>query len=155
MAEVVARKADDSNALWMLGGLYEVLVSGEETDGQSTVMRMTAPAGTGSPPHTHPGDEILYVLDGEIDVHIGEEVVPAGPGSTFHFPAGTKEWFEARTQATVLVTYLPGGIDKFFTEIAEPALSRTVPPLSDTPPDFERIVRVAAQYGMNIEAPPH
>ena len=101
------------------------------------------------------GDEVLYVLDGEIDVHIGNEVVPAGPGSTFHFPAGTKEWFEDRTQATVLVTYLPGGIDKFFTEIAEPALSRTVPPPSDTPPDFERIVRVAAQYGMNIEAPPH
>ena len=72
----------------------------------------------------------------------------------FHFPAGTREYFEATTQATVLATYLPGGIDKFFVEVAEPAASRTVPPPSDEAPDFERLIRVAAQYGMNIEAPP-
>lgn len=154
MAEVVARKDDEGRALWLLGGLYEILVSGEETDGRSTVMRMTAPAGTGSPPHTHPGDETLHVLEGELDVHIGDEVVSAGPGSTFHFPAGTREWFEARTQTTVLATYIPGGIDRFFSEVAEPAATRALPPPSDTPPDFERIVRVAAKYGMNIEAPP-
>jgi hypothetical protein len=53
-----------------------------------------------------------------------------------------------------LVTYTPGGIDKFFEELAEPATSRGLPPPSNEPPDFERIIRVAAQYGMNIEAPP-
>jgi quercetin dioxygenase-like cupin family protein len=153
MGEAVARKSDDGSALWLLGGLYEILVSGEESGGQATVMRMTTPAGTGSPPHTHPGDESLYVLEGELEVHIGDEVVTAGPGAAFYFPAGTREWFEATTQATVLATYTPGGIDKFFTEVGEPALSRTIPPASDVPPDFEQIVRVAAQYGMNIEAP--
>src|SRR5690242_13477559 len=114
MGDVIARKSDDTRQLWMLGGLYEVLISGEETGGKQTVMRMTAPAGTGSPPHTHPGDETLYVLEGELDVHIGDDVLSASPGSTFHFPAGTREFFEAKTQATVLVTYTPGGIDKFF-----------------------------------------
>jgi hypothetical protein len=73
---------------------------------------------------------------------------------TFHFPAGTREWFEVTTQATVLVTYTPGGIDKFFAEVGEPASTRTLPPPSDQAPDFERIIRVAAQHGMNIEAPP-
>lgn len=137
-----------------MGGLYEVLVAGDETGGSMTVMRMTAPAGTGSPPHTHPGAELLYVLDGELNVHIGDDVVAAQPGAVFHFPAGTLEWFEATTQATVVVTYVPGGIDKFFAEAGEPASTRTLPPPSDEPPDFERIIRVAAQYGMTIAAPP-
>jgi quercetin dioxygenase-like cupin family protein len=154
MSDAIARKGDDSRALWLLGGLYEILVAGEESGGKVTVMRMTAPAGTAAPPHTHPGDETMYVLDGEVDVHIGDDVVHAKAGASFYFPAGTREFFEAVTQATVLATYLPGGIDKFFAEVGEPALTRDVPPPSDQAPDFERIVRVAAQYGMNIEAPP-
>lgn len=155
MAEAIARKGDDSRALWLLGGLYEVLVTGEESGGNVTVMRMTAPAGTGAPPHTHPGDETLYVLAGEIDVHIDNDVIHARPGAQFYFPAGTREYFEAVTDATVLVNYLPGGIDKFFVEVGEPALTREIPPPSAEPPDFERIVRTAATYGMNIEVPPH
>jgi hypothetical protein len=118
-------------------------------------MRITTPAGTGSPPHTHPGDEALYVLAGELAVHIGDETVTAGPGAAFFFPAGTREWFEALTEATIVTTYTPGGIDKFFTEVGEHALTRTLPPAEAAPPDMERIVRVAAQYGMNIEVPPH
>ena len=153
MADAIARKADESRALWFLGGLYEILVSSDETGGQVTVMRMTAPAGTGSPPHTHPGDESLYVLDGDLNIHIGDDVVSAKPGSAFYFPAGTREFFEAVTTATVLVTYTPGGIDKFFAEVGEPAAARTLPPPSDEPPDFERIVRVAAENGMQIEPP--
>ena len=53
--EAIARRGDEGQALWLLGGLYEILVASEETGGNVTVMRMTAPAGTGSPPHTHPG----------------------------------------------------------------------------------------------------
>src|SRR5437763_5654979 len=94
---VIARKNDEGRALWLLGGLYEVLVSGEESGGAVTVMRMTAPAGTGSPPHTHPGEETLYVLDGELKVHIGDDVVSATAGAAFYFPAGTREFFEAVT----------------------------------------------------------
>jgi quercetin dioxygenase-like cupin family protein len=153
MADAIARKDDESRALWFLGGLYEILVSAEETGGKVTVMRMTAPAGTGSPPHTHPGEEALYVLEGELNVHIGDEVVSAKPGSSFYFPAGTREFFEAVTQATVLVTYTPGGVDQFFTEVGEPAGTRTLPPPSNEPPDFERIVRVAADHGMDIALP--
>jgi quercetin dioxygenase-like cupin family protein len=155
MSKAIARKTDDSKALWMLGGLYEVLVAGDETSGQSTVMRFTIPAGVGAPPHTHPGGETVYVLSGEINAHIDDDVVSAGPGTVLHYPAGTREYFEAVTDAQLLAVYTPGGIDKFFTEVASPAATRTVPPPSDEAPDFARIISVAAQHGMNIEAPPH
>ena len=103
--------------------------------------------------HVHSYEEALYVLEGELNVHIGDEVVSAKPGSSFYFPAGTREFFEAVTQATVLVTYTPGGVDQFFTEVGEPAGTRTLPPPSNEPPDFERIVRVAADHGMDIALP--
>ena len=152
--DAVARKGDDTKAYWVLGGLYEVLLSSEETGGACTVMRMTVPAGAGAPPHTHPGDEALYVLRGEIEAHIGDDVVSATEGAQFYFPAGTREFFTATTEASILATYSPGGIEQFFAEVGEPALSRTIPPPSDTPPDFERIIATAARYGMNIQAPP-
>ena len=151
--ETVARKGDEGTAYWLLGGLYEVLLSADETGGAMTVMRITMPPRTGSPPHVHPGAEAMYVLDGELDVHMGDETVAARPGSHFHFPAGTLEWVDATTEVTALITYVPGGIDRFFAAVGEPALSRTLPPPSDTPPDFERIVAVAAEHGMDIRPP--
>ena len=51
----VARDAGTGRAYWMLGGMYELMVSSDESDGAMTVMEMTIPPGSGPPPHTHPG----------------------------------------------------------------------------------------------------
>lgn len=156
MATTVARKAGESTALWVLGGLYEIKVSGEESGGAATVMEMTMPPGFGPPPHSHDGGEIVYVIDGTLTYHIGDETVEGGPGSVFSIAPGTLEWFEPTGPEPlhVLVTYLPGGIDAFFTEIGEPALSHTIPPPASEPPDLPRIVEAAARYGMTIKPPP-
>ena len=37
----------ESEALWMLGGLYEIRLSSDETDGTLTIMEMTVPEGAG------------------------------------------------------------------------------------------------------------
>ena len=145
----------EGTALWLLGGLYEVKTTAEETGGAMTVMEMTLPTGAAPPPHTHPGGEAVYVLEGNIRYHIGDDVVEAETGSFFSIPEGTLEWFEPTgdTPARLLVIYTPGGIDKFFTEVAEPASVREIPPPSDSSPDLERIVSVASQYGMEIVPP--
>lgn len=148
----VIRQPGEGDAYWVLGGLYKVLAASDETDG-STVMEMTMPAGAGPPPHTHPGAETVYVVEGTVRYHIGDDVQDGGPGSFFHIPAGTTEFFEPVTQAKVVATYEPGGIEKFFAEVGEPAVRHELPPPSDTAPDIERMVAVAAKYGMVIQAP--
>lgn len=157
MATTTTRKAGEGTALWVLGGLYEIKVSSEESGGACTVMEMTMPAGFGPPPHMHDGDEIVYVIDGTLTYHIGGETVEGAPGSLFHIAAGTTEFFEPTgpDPLHVLVTYLPGGIDGFFREIGEVAPARIVPPPSDEPPDLPRIVETAARYGMTITPPAH
>src|SRR5258708_26504358 len=90
----VVRQQGEGDAYWMLGGFYEVKVSSADSDGAVTIMEMTLPAGMGPPPHTHPGDESLLVLEGRIAYHIDGETYDRGPGSSFHTPAGTLADFE-------------------------------------------------------------
>lgn len=152
--KTVSRQSGQGQAFWMLGGLYEVLLSSDETNGATTVMQFTTPVGMGPPPHTHSGPETVYVVDGTITYHIGGELIDAGPGSIFHIPAGTTEFFEPTSTAKVVVTYVPGGMDKFFAEAAEPAPRREIPPAPASPPDVERLAAIGAKYGMTVEAPP-
>jgi quercetin dioxygenase-like cupin family protein len=154
MAETtVTRQAGEGKGIWMLGGLYRVLAAGDETGGAATIMEMTIPAGMGPPPHTHPGGEAVYVLEGKLRYHIGEDVVEGGPGSFFYVPEGTLEFFEPVEQLRVLVIYTPGGIDKFFDEAGEPAQANELPPPPSSPPDVERLAQIGVRYGMQIEAP--
>jgi quercetin dioxygenase-like cupin family protein len=152
MAEVVvARKPAEGDAFWVLGGLYEVKVPSEETDGAMVVMEVTVPE-TGPPPlHTHQGAETVYVLDGTVRYRIGDETVEGEPGAIFRIPAGVWETFEPVGTVRLLFTYTPGAeMDKFFAEVGERAPVRELPPPTDEPPDVERIVAVGARYGIEM-----
>jgi hypothetical protein len=107
----------------------------------------------GPPPHTHPGDESVFVLEGRIRYHIDGDTFEGGPGSSFHIPEGTLENFEPLELTRVLVVYRPGGIDRFFAEAGEPAQRREVPPAPTAPPDIERLTAIGEKHGMKISAP--
>lgn len=153
MGQTVVRTEAKGDAYWMLGGLYEVLASSEDTEGALTVMQMTVPVNAGPPPHTHPGLECAYVLEGTVRFHVDGETHEAGPGAFFHFPASTLETFEPTSTTKIIFVYQPGGIDKFFAEVGEPAPRRELPPPMQTPPDLERIARIGERYGMQFQAP--
>ncbi|UUU34095.1 cupin domain-containing protein [Streptomyces sp. CA-210063] len=148
------RHSGDGKAFWMLNGLYEVKASSDETDGAMTVVEMTIPEGMGPPPHTHPGTESVYVIEGTLRYHIAGETVEGGPGSFFHIPEGTLERFEPTSTVRMLITYTPGGIDKFFAEAGEPAQRRELPPQSDTPPDVDRLIEIGKRHGIQMQPMP-
>ncbi len=151
--ESVVREQGEGKAFWMLGGLYEVKAASAETGGALTAMEMTMPAGMGPPPHTHPGTESVYVLEGTLRYHIGDETIEGGPGSFFHIPEGVVENFEPTSDVRVLVLYTPGGIDEFFAEAGEPAERRELPPAPAEPPDIERLMAIGEKHGMQIRPP--
>ena len=39
-----------------------------------------------APDHSHPYDEVGYIVEGQGLAHVGGESVPIGPGSCFHLP---------------------------------------------------------------------
>jgi len=153
--KTVVRKHGEGRALWLLGGLYEVKAAGNETGDAVTIMEMTIPPGMGPPPHTHPGGEAVYVLEGSCYYNIDGVKHEGGPGTLFYIPKDTVENFEPAGDKPlrVLVVYTPGGIDRFFEEAGEPAAERTIPPAPEGPPDVERLSSIGARYGMQIPAP--
>jgi quercetin dioxygenase-like cupin family protein len=151
--KTVIRKQGEGKAYWMLGGLYELKAAGDETNDTVTVMEMSIPAGMGPPPHTHSGGEAVYVLEGKIRYHIGDETVEGGPGSFFYIPEGTWENFEPTENVRLLVIYTPGGADKFFDEAGEPAERREIPPPPESPPDIGQLMAIGERHGMKIRAP--
>ena len=152
-SESVVRNPGEGKAFWMLGGLYEVKAASDETGGAMTTIEMTLPGGIGPPPHTHPGTESVYVLEGNLRYHIAGETFEGGPGSFFHIPEGVLENFEPVTHARLLVVYRPGGIEEFFAEAGEPAERREVPPAPTAPPDIDRLVAIGEKHGMEIARP--
>lgn len=148
----IVHRAGEGQAFWMLGGLYEVLLSSDETNGATTVMQMTMRKGMGPPPHIHHGvTETVYVVDGTISYEMDGRKVEGGPGSLFRIPADMKERFVPTSDTRVLVTYEPGGIDKFFAEAGEPAQRRELPPTPTSPPDVARLTKIGARYGLEMQ----
>ena len=155
MGKPVLRTETHGDAYWMLGGLYEVLASAEDTEGSATVMRMTIPVGAGPLPRPHPGTESVYVVEGTARFHVNGESHDAGPGTFLHFPPGTLETFVPTSTVRLLVIYRPGGVEHFFAEAGEPApRRRVVPPSADAAPYLARLAEIGERYGTQIQADP-
>jgi quercetin dioxygenase-like cupin family protein len=153
--KVVIRASDESEPIWMLGGLYEIKVAGEDTGGAATVVQFTIPEGAGPPPHSHNGGEITYIIEGTALYQYNGEKREAHAGTVLYFPKGTVETFEpvGSTPLKVVLVYLPGGMDKFFAEAGEPAARRELPPPMTSPPDLARLAEIGARYGLQLQAP--
>ena len=53
-------------------------------------VRVELDPGVASPVHTHPGDEIIYVLEGSLEYEVeGRPTVTLKPGDVLFIPAGT------------------------------------------------------------------
>ena len=152
--KTVVRKPGEGDAYWFLGGLYEVLLSSDDTGGDRTVMRFTVPVGMGPPMHSHDQTEDVYLVDGSATYHVNGEMIDVGPGAALHLPPGTSETWTPKTTTTVVITYTPGGIDKFFASQGERATKLEVPPPPSSPPDIDAIAQAGEKYGLHIEGPP-
>ena len=85
--KVIARAAGSGAASWALGGLFETLVAGVETDGLLGVSLVTQPAGTAPPMHVHTREaEAWYLLDGTLTYQAGEERVDLEAGGFIYLP---------------------------------------------------------------------
>lgn len=76
---------------------------------EAIVARAEFQAGAVVPKHTHPGEEIAYVLAGELVVEVeGKPAMKLQAGDTFFVPAGQVHSAKnpGKTAATVLSTYI-------------------------------------------------
>jgi quercetin dioxygenase-like cupin family protein len=141
-------RAGDGRTLFD-GPLGAVLLAGAADTGGSAafVLHPLRPRAIGSPVHTHRReDEWSFVLEGEVGVQLGDEVLVAGPGDLVLKPRGVPHafWNAGDAPARLLEVITPGGFEGYFERLGE---LLAVP----GPPDFEELGAVAAAHGLEID----
>ena len=153
----IALQPTEGEALWFMGFLATIKASAGETGGRVAVIHHLGPQDAGSPLHVHHQEnEWFYILDGELTVWVGGEVIRAPAGSFVFGPQGTPHTFTVSSPqgASFLLVTEPGGFEAFMRTCAEPAHSLTLPPPPASPPDLAQIAAIAAEYGIEIVGPP-
>lgn len=143
-------------ALWHLGALLTFKATSENTGGRLWVQEAYGAAGYATPVHRHTReDEAFYVLEGELTLYVGDDVITATPGSFAWAPRDVAHAFcvESPT-ARFLAFSTDGGMDKFFFATGEPAASLELPPPPPGPPDIDALVAAMGEYGVEMVGPP-
>ncbi len=146
---------DQGQSVWLVGDRITVKLASEDTGGRYSMVEEVTPPQGGPPPHAHSNeDEALYVLEGEVEFLLGEETIPAGAGSCVYAPRGILHTWRniGASSSKVLTIITPGGLEQFFLEAGEPAPEGSSPPEGE--PDVERLISLAAKYGVEIPPPP-
>jgi len=125
---------------------HEVTVKLHSEDGNNNfVFELITPPGAGIPPHVHQNeDEVLYILKGEFDVTIGEEVFKATTGDCLNCVRNIPHAYTntGTADAKTLWYVSPGGsFEEFFAELSQ------FPP---GPPDMEKFNALCGKYGMTF-----
>ena len=96
-------------------------VKSKDTNGVFSVVEIVTPPGTGVAVHVHEReDELVYLLDGEIEVTLGDKKMKAIPGVLALLPRGIPHGFKnvGSKPSRVIDTILPGQFDNYFVELA-------------------------------------
>lgn len=143
-APFVVKPAEHS-PLRVVGETITVLANAKDTK-SIEVFLQHGPEGAGPPPHTHPWDESYYVLEGQVDVMLGEKTVTLAVGEFVFIPAGTPHGFRMRSATAKFLSFNnAGGASAFFTE-----LDREVKGENDIP----KMMPIAQRHEVKIAPPP-
>jgi mannose-6-phosphate isomerase-like protein (cupin superfamily) len=120
-----------------LAGQGGLLASRTSTGGTFTLMESHAKGG--APPHVHEReDEAMYVLEGQITVHVGNETFVVAKHGFVFMPHGVlHDWDVDSGTARVLILAAPGGLEEFLGEFHAAA-------------DWDERDSIAERYGLRF-----
>lgn len=144
----------EGQTIWAMGIHVTVRVTAEDTGGAYSVFEDVVPPGGGPPLHVHTReDETMFVLEGELEAVLGDQTATVKPGTFIHMARGTPHRFKNLTDkpTRMLLSYTPGGFEKWFLEIGTPATAdSSTPPAPPTPADLQRAVVAAERFGVTF-----
>jgi quercetin dioxygenase-like cupin family protein len=132
----VARPDDpDLRRVFIGGGLYTILLAGEDTGGRYCLIDMHIPAGGGPPPHRHDFEEMFSLTEGELEFTFRGETTVVRAGETVNVPANAPHSFHngSGRPARMLCTCAPAGQEEFFLLVGDKADGPSATPPTLTP----------------------
>lgn len=96
--EHVVRRVSDTEPVSVSWGQLVWLIGEKETPGaEQTFGVVTIEPGKRNPLHIHPNcEELLYVMQGEADHKLGDEIYHLSAGDVIRIPQGVPHWAQAK-----------------------------------------------------------
>jgi len=134
------------------GGVHTWLATASDTAGAFLLCEMEMEQGKATPLHTHPADETLIVLQGELTLHLAGAEHRVGAGGIAIAPAGIPHAFLVSSgPARMLCLHTPGTCEAFYLGASDPIDSITTTGIVD----FDRVADSArAHGGIELLGPP-
>ncbi|HZR18123.1 MAG TPA: cupin domain-containing protein [Verrucomicrobiae bacterium] len=147
---VGAQKDRYEEELLIMGGRFDLKVSGRDTGGDLCIYDTVRESKGGPALHRHHfQDEWFYVMRGEFIVQVGEDTLNLGPGDSALAPRKIPHAF-ARTgeaEGQMLVLFQPAGsIEAFFKQMSK--IGKAIPKNQET-----ALKQLWADHGMEIVGP--
>jgi len=150
---IVRADGEGERLRFLGGGLITMKATEAETGGAFLLFEDRMVEGKVTPLHTHDGDETLYVLEGELLVHLdGVEHVVGAHGVAVALRGVPHAFLVTSPAARILTLLTPGGAEAFYRGASEPAADDDD---GSGPVDFARVRASAeASGGMRLLGPP-
>jgi len=140
----IVRQPGEGKVVGVVGGRSFFKVHSEQTGGAYAILEQEIPAGHGPPLHRHRHEtEIFYILEGEFEMTLAEQKLPAPAGTMVVGPRDIPHTFRniGSTTGRLLLTVIPGRFSNYFADVDG---------LSDH--DHETIRALCAKYDVEILA---
>jgi quercetin dioxygenase-like cupin family protein len=111
-----AQAAEHEQLEWLDGGVMRIMIDGQKTGGQLTMMRTSAQGGTASPVHVHHSeDEIIVLLQGSGIFWVGDQRWELSEGGILFLPRNVPHAYRLTSPTVDLLTVCtPAGCEDFF-----------------------------------------
>src|SRR5688572_28367000 len=144
LQSIAAQKPTLENSVHYIAYTFSFLISGKDTEGSFSLTHCYSREGKEftPPPHYHKfEDETFYILEGEMEFHVGDKKFPAGVGEFIFVPRNVPHHFNIVSKtAKALLLISPAGLEVFFKEFSTPSQTLELPPVPSANPREEEFV---------------
>ena len=137
--------------LHAFGHVLSVMLGGEHTNSNLTVMFDVAPPGGGPPLHVHSReDELFLVVEGRISFFVEGHWTEVAPGGAVFLPRGSAHHYRnvGTTPSRQWILTTPSGFETFFARCADECAK-------PDGPDMDRNVEIQRDHGIELLADAH
>jgi mannose-6-phosphate isomerase-like protein (cupin superfamily) len=141
---------------WVLGDLYTFKALGEDTEQLYALIEILVQPQSGTPLHIHHNEnESFYILEGEVEFQLDDQIMVATSGNFLHSPKGQLHRLTniGAAPARMLCWLTPAGLEKLFMEVGQPVQDFSAAPPAVSAADIEKLIAEAPKYGLTIIPP--
>ncbi|MDC6365475.1 MULTISPECIES: quercetin 2,3-dioxygenase [Flavobacteriaceae] len=139
-------RSDEGKKVNVIGDQQTFKLTSADTNGQFTLIEEVNPPGIMIPPHVHTKeDEIFKVLEGELEVTVGDKTTILKAGDLAFAPRNVPHSWKVvgDKECKTILSIFPAGLEVMFEELGE------LPP---GPPDFAKVSAICAKFGISFLA---